>query len=444
MNKQKILILIVLPVMFLIGLLAIFSNPNYSQADVPSSKYQCTADGCSLPPNVTIVINAHGEAKKVSNNSGLEVFIPTALAEEWASFIIFYPVGLSVAEPSCDLPWGGQIDEGESITAYSSSSACSSCISETRVCTAGVLSGSYTYQTCTSGVCAACSLPWGGSISHGASVNAYNSDVNSDGCCIEPINRMCNDGNLTGDTDYNQGTCGGDLIIYNYNGSAWSAQCIEINGLNWLDRNLGATRVATAANDSQSYGDYFQWGRAADGHQWAYSTTDSGTTDTLSPTDKVSSPNTDKFIKTTSSPYDWRVPQNNNLWQGVNGINNPCPTGFRPPTSAEWQTLVSAENITNSATAYASSLKLPLAGYRSYNSAGIYNQGSNGYYWSSSPNGINAYLLSFNSTNVYPTYSLNRANGHSLRCVREITPPLYGQPGGRGGDPDVPGGGGPV
>ncbi len=183
----------------------------------------------------------------------------------------------------------------------------------------------------------------------------------------------------------------------------------------WLDRNLGATRVATAANDSQSYGDYFQWGRAADGHQLA----NSGTTNTLSPTDKVSSPNTDKFIKTSSNPYDWRVPQNNNLWQGVNGINNPCPTGFRPPTNAEWQTLVSAENITNSATAYASSLKLPSAGYRSYSSASITNQGSNGFYWSSSPIGINAYRLYFNSTNVYPTLSNYRATGFSLRCFKD-------------------------
>ncbi len=33
--------------------------------------------------------------------------------------------------------------------------------------------------------------------------------------------------------------------------------------------------------------------------------------------------------------YDWRSPQNDNLWQGVNGINNPCPSGYRLPTEAE-------------------------------------------------------------------------------------------------------------
>ena len=27
--------------------------------------------------------------------------------------------------------------------------------------------------------------------------------------------------------------------------------------------------------------------------------------------------------------------QNDNLWQGVNGVNNLCPSGFRLPTSTE-------------------------------------------------------------------------------------------------------------
>jgi hypothetical protein len=33
----------------------------------------------------------------------------------------------------------------------------------------------------------------------------------------------------------------------------------------WLDRNLGATQVATKVDDSAAYGDYYQWGRAKDG-----------------------------------------------------------------------------------------------------------------------------------------------------------------------------------
>ncbi|VVM18274.1 hypothetical protein BSPWISOXPB_3041 [uncultured Gammaproteobacteria bacterium] len=35
----------------------------------------------------------------------------------------------------------------------------------------------------------------------------------------------------------------------------------------WLDRNLGATKVAASSNDSAAYGDHYQWGRAKDGHE---------------------------------------------------------------------------------------------------------------------------------------------------------------------------------
>ncbi len=52
----------------------------------------------------------------------------------------------------CNLPWGGTLTNGNSVTAYSSSSAlfpttCAS-ISQTRICSTGVLSGSFSNQTC--------------------------------------------------------------------------------------------------------------------------------------------------------------------------------------------------------------------------------------------------------------------------------------------------------
>jgi hypothetical protein len=84
----------------------------------------------------------------------------------------------------------------------------------------------------------------------------------------------------------------------------------------WLDRNLGATQVATSSTDSNAYGWLYQWGRATDGHQIRTSVT----TPTLSSTDQ---PINNNFIITSITPDDWRNPQNNNLWQGVDGINNP-------------------------------------------------------------------------------------------------------------------------
>ena len=50
----------------------------------------------------------------------------------------------------------------------------------------------------------------------------------------------------------------------------------------WMDRNLGAIQVATSSTDENSYGDLYQWGRGADGHQLRTSTT----TSILSSTDQ--------------------------------------------------------------------------------------------------------------------------------------------------------------
>ena len=91
-------------------------------------------------------------------------------------------------------------------------------------------------------------------------------------------------------------------------------------GKTWMDRNLGASQAATSSTDDAAYGDLYQWGRRADGHQCRTSPT----TATLSSIDQPAHGN---FITIGSTPYDWLSPQNVNLWQGVNGVNNPCPSG---------------------------------------------------------------------------------------------------------------------
>lgn len=60
---------------------------------------------------------------------------------------------------TCNLPWGGTITNGDSVTAYLNSSVgCGgSCTSETRTCTDGILSGSYTNSSCSVQSCASCS-----------------------------------------------------------------------------------------------------------------------------------------------------------------------------------------------------------------------------------------------------------------------------------------------
>ena len=63
-------------------------------------------------------------------------------------------------------------------------------------------------------------------------------------------------------------------------------------------------------------------------------------------------------------------------------------------------------------------LFLPAAGYRGVGGS-VTNVGTGGIYWSSSISSTNAYLLRFYSTDVYPSYTNNRANGYSVRCVPE-------------------------
>jgi len=179
----------------------------------------------------------------------------------------------------------------------------------------------------------------------------------------------------------------------------------------WMDRNLGATQVATSSTDTNSYGDLYQWGRRTDGHQCRTSPA----TSTLSSTDQPAHGN---FILAPGSPNDWRSPQNNNLWQGVNGVNNPCPSGYRLPTEAELETERLSWSSNNAQGAFSSALKLPVAGARSNSSGSLLTVGSGGHYWSSAVNVVNSRGLRFNSTDAYMD-DYDRADGLSVRCLKD-------------------------
>jgi uncharacterized protein (TIGR02145 family) len=179
----------------------------------------------------------------------------------------------------------------------------------------------------------------------------------------------------------------------------------------WMDRNLGASQAATSSTDAAAYGDLYQWGRGNDGHQCRTS----ATTTTLSATDTPANAN---FIRAPSAPRDWRSPQNSNLWQGLNGVNNPCPTGYRLPTETE----INAERLSwvaNTGTgAFTSPLKLPMAGDRDYTDGSL--GGSVGAYWSSTvifPNSSTK-SLRFVSNNAYMD-QLSRAYGFTVRCLKD-------------------------
>jgi hypothetical protein len=178
----------------------------------------------------------------------------------------------------------------------------------------------------------------------------------------------------------------------------------------WMDRNLGASQVATSSTDAASYGDLYQWGRGADGHQ----SRTSGTTTVLSSLDQ---PGNGNFILTTNSPNDWRSSQNANLWQGVAGVNNPCPRGYRLPTDPELTAERAAFGTQNAAGAFASPLKLPTAGLRDTNGL-TQDVGTFGVYWSSTVFSSFSYYFYFNSSSSGRQF-FPPANGLSVRCTKD-------------------------
>ncbi len=185
-----------------------------------------------------------------------------------------------------------------------------------------------------------------------------------------------------------------------------------VTGKTWMDRNLGAFRVATSSTDAQAYGHLYQWGRAADWHQLRTS----GTTSTLSNSD---TPGHGDFITAGSgSNYDWRSPKNDNLWKGINGTNNPCPSGYRLPTEAELDAERQSWDTYDAAGAFGSPLKFPVAGRRSLSDGSIYDVGSLGYYWTGTVAGTRSQYLYLSSSGAGMSSSY-RAHGLSVRCLKD-------------------------
>jgi len=171
---------------------------------------------------------------------------------------------------------------------------------------------------------------------------------------------------------------------------------------------------ASSSTDANAYGSYFQWGRGADGHEF----TTSG-----NPAGPIATPWTStNFIINNTTPFDWRTPQDDNLWQGVSGTKNPCPIGYRVPTDTELDAERTSWGSQDAAGAFASPLKLPMAGGRSGELGVLSNVGSNGRYWSSTVStGVSVTFsrnLRFSSVDAFMNNN-NRASGRSVRCIKD-------------------------
>ncbi|WP_180324350.1 inverse autotransporter beta domain-containing protein [bacterium endosymbiont of Bathymodiolus sp. 5 South] len=182
----------------------------------------------------------------------------------------------------------------------------------------------------------------------------------------------------------------------------------------WLDRNLGATRVATSSTDSAAYGYSYQWGRNDDGHE----SRTSGITTTRATT---IAPAHNNYIFNNITYY-WTSADSNGALRAAawadGGSNDICPVGFSVPTEAELAAdTISATTTTiiNKDTAFSSFLKIPVAGYR--NTDNVFNfVDAHIFLWTRSASGsISRYLTINSGVNFYNSY---RAYAMSVRCIK--------------------------
>ncbi|MCK9163413.1 MAG: hypothetical protein WCR29_00525 [Bacteroidales bacterium] len=193
----------------------------------------------------------------------------------------------------------------------------------------------------------------------------------------------------------------------------------EAGVLYFLDRNLGSVTIDMESSDA--WGDLYQWGRETDGHEKRFS----DTTLLCSNSQKV---NHKLFIVDQKRSNDWLLNYEDNLWQGYQGDNNPCPCGYRLPTQKEWRAVLNlGYEVKSTSMGYyylsvaGGQLILPCAGLRSAYTGHFMHIGTRGYYWASDTisKGTSG-CIDFSKQELTTNVSIFgfRGFGRSVRCVR--------------------------
>jgi len=171
---------------------------------------------------------------------------------------------------------------------------------------------------------------------------------------------------------------------------------VEINGVRWAKCNVNTPGTFTGSPERA--GMFYQWNRDIG---WS---------------------STNPMINSNGGTvWDGSVPTGT-TWEAT---NNPCPTGYRVPTRAEFQSLVSAGSgwvSMNDAVGRIFGISdneifLPAIGSRLSN--GMLDTSVTGFYWSSTEiDAVNARSLRFTSLST-TMLDYSKSNGLLVRCVAE-------------------------
>ncbi len=226
-----------------------------------------------------------------------------------------------------------------------------------------------------------------------------------------------------------------------HNGYEYGIITSPITGNQWLDRNLGATMICNKSRNHAKFssddeyissqkacfGDYYQVGRLADGHQKEYSST----VDIQS--NNISTSGINFITSSANYSYDWTNSDSDGSlrsvqWSKTDGTSI-CPIGFRVPNSKELydettdfegidNELTGAVKVKNNDTAFKSFLKLSVSGARYFYNGYVKNKGYYSLLWSNSLDGTKVKGLYYDSNNSYKN-SYDRAYGFPIRCIKD-------------------------
>jgi len=203
--------------------------------------------------------------------------------------------------------------------------------------------------------------------------------------------------------------CGQAQVPVTFYGNTVYYGTVSYAGFCWLDRNLGATQVAQSLEDSLARGYFFQWGRCADGHEYPLSPVLGTQATSACPGDSTfrANGNTNWSNNTTST-----------LWAG-NSVNNPCPSGWRVPTSTEFLQPEQVGGWQNMQDAFDSPLKFPVTGTRLSDSGGVLGAATFISLWTATATSSTAATRQRYQAAGISHNSPGKSFGYPVRCIRD-------------------------